>query len=94
MESGTKAVGTIATVRDTGMTVNDNPRVTMIFRIEPLDGTAPFEAEKQSTVPRVSRAGTQQPCSFMPSAVCSATSSKSRPAARGVLVCSRSTCGK
>ena len=35
------------------MTVNDNPRVKMVFRVEPLDGGAPFDAEKTRTVSRV-----------------------------------------
>ena len=40
-------------VQDTGTTINDNPRVKMAFRIEPLDGGAPFDAEKKTTVSRV-----------------------------------------
>jgi hypothetical protein len=51
--TGATGVGTITGVRDTGMTVNDNPRVEMIFRIDPLDGSAPFEASKKATVSRV-----------------------------------------
>ncbi len=67
-ETGTKAVGTITSVQDTGMTVNDNPRVKMTFRVEPLDGAAPFEAEKTSTVPRVAipQAGQRYPIWFDP----------------------------
>jgi len=53
MESGTKAVGTITDVRDTGQTMNDDPRVKMTFRIEPLDGSTVFDSEKTSTVSRV-----------------------------------------
>lgn len=53
MANGSRAVGTITRVRDTGMTVNDNPRVEMTFRIQPLDGAAPFEASKTKTVSRV-----------------------------------------
>jgi Short C-terminal domain len=53
MATGAKAVGTLTSVQDTGMTVNDNPRVKMTFRIEPLDGTPAFEAKKTSTVSRV-----------------------------------------
>lgn len=61
--SGLRGVGVVADVRDTGMTVNDNPRVKMVFRIEPLDGSAPFEARKTSTVSRVAipRAGDRYP---------------------------------
>jgi uncharacterized protein DUF3592 len=53
MASGLRGVGVVVDVRDTGMTVNDNPRVKMTFRIEPLDGGAPFEARKTSTVSRL-----------------------------------------
>ncbi|MCW3013088.1 MAG: hypothetical protein JWO02_180 [Solirubrobacterales bacterium] len=53
MATGTRAVGTITHVRDTGMTVNDNPRVSLTFRIEPLDGSPGFEGSKKATVSRV-----------------------------------------
>jgi hypothetical protein len=52
-ETGSRGVGEVVDVADTGMTINDNPRVKMRFRIEPLDGGAPFEAEKTTTVSRV-----------------------------------------
>jgi hypothetical protein len=62
-ETGSRAIGTITQVHDTGMTVNDNPRVKMQFRIEPLDGSAPFDAQKTKTVSRVEipRAGDRYP---------------------------------
>jgi hypothetical protein len=53
MANGARGVGTIIDVRDTGMTINDNPRVKMTFQIEPLDGSAAFTAEKTKTVSRV-----------------------------------------
>ena len=53
MENGSKGIGVVLTVHDTGMTINENPRVKMTFRIEPLDGSPAFEAEKTSTVSRV-----------------------------------------
>jgi hypothetical protein len=52
-ESGAKGAGTVISVQDTGMTVNDNPRVKMVFRVEPLDGSPPFDAQKTTTVSRV-----------------------------------------
>jgi len=51
--NGSRGVGTITDIQDTGMTVNDNPRVRMRFRVQPLDGSASFEAEKTKTVSRV-----------------------------------------
>jgi hypothetical protein len=51
--NGRRGVGIVTAVRDTGMTINDNPRVKMTFRVEPLDGSAPFEAQKTSTVSRI-----------------------------------------
>ena len=52
-ETGAKGAGTVISVQDTGMTINDNPRVKMVFRVEPLDGSPPFDAEKTTTVSRV-----------------------------------------
>ena len=52
-ESGQKGAGTVISVQDTGMTVNDNPRVKMVFRVEPVDGSPPFDAQKTTTVSRV-----------------------------------------
>lgn len=52
-ETGAKGAGTVVQVRDTGMTINDNPRVKMIFRVEPLDGSPAFDAQKTTTVSRV-----------------------------------------
>jgi hypothetical protein len=67
-ENGSKGVGTVMNVHDTGMTINDNPRVQMVFRIEPLDGSPPFEAHKKSTVSRVQipRAGERYPVWYDP----------------------------
>jgi hypothetical protein len=61
--TGSRAVGVVLGVHDTGMTMNDNPRIRMSFRIEPLDGSAPFEAEKTKVVSRVQipRAGDRYP---------------------------------
>jgi hypothetical protein len=53
IQTGGRGVGTIVGIRDTGMTINDNPRIVMVFQIEPLDGSAPFQAEKKATVSRV-----------------------------------------
>ena len=47
MATGAKAVGTLTSVRDTGMTINDNPRVLMTFNIEPLDGSPAFEGDEE-----------------------------------------------
>ena len=66
LATGSRAVGTVVSVQDTGMTMNDNPRVKMTFRVEPLDGGAPFDAEKSSFVSRVQipRAGDRYPVWF------------------------------
>jgi hypothetical protein len=52
-ETGQRGAGTVVSVQDTGMTVNDNPRVKMVFRVEPLDGSPAFDATKTTTVSRV-----------------------------------------
>jgi Short C-terminal domain len=67
-QNGARAIGTVMHVKDTGMLINDNPRVKMTFRIEPLDGSAPFQAEKTKTVYRyaVPRAGDRYPVWYDP----------------------------
>ena len=67
-ESGSKGAGTVISVQDTGMTINDNPRVKMVFRVEPLDGSPPFDAEKTTTVSRVEipRQGDRYPVWYDP----------------------------
>jgi hypothetical protein len=66
LANGARGVGVVQAVQDTGMTINDNPRVAMTFRVEPLDGSAPFEATKTKTVSRVQipRAGERYPVWF------------------------------
>ena len=68
-ETGSKGVGTVLQVQDTGMTINDNPRVQMVFRVEPLDGTPAFDAQKTTTVSRVEipRQGDRYPIWYDPS---------------------------
>jgi hypothetical protein len=54
VQSGSVGVGTLTNVQDTGITINDlNIRVKLHFRIDPVDGTPPFEAQKTTTVNRV-----------------------------------------
>jgi len=53
MRSGVRGIGTITDVSDTGITINNNPRVTITMRIEPTDGTAAVERQKTLTVSRV-----------------------------------------
>ena len=66
--TGSKGVGTVVQVQDTGMTVNDNPRVKMTFRVEPIDGGPAFDAQKTSTVSRVQipRQGDRYPVWYDP----------------------------
>src|SRR5439155_24854491 len=67
-ETGSKGVGTVLQVQDTGMTVNDNRRVKMVFRVEPLDGAPAFDAQKTKTVSRVEipRQGDRYPIWYDP----------------------------
>jgi hypothetical protein len=66
--TGSKGAGTVIEVRDTGMTVNENPRVKMTFRVEPLDGSPAFDATKTATVSRVQipRQGDRYPVWYDP----------------------------
>jgi hypothetical protein len=67
-QTGAKGAGTVVQVRDTGTTINDNPRVNMTFRIEPLDGSAAFDVTKKATVSRVEipRQGDRYPVWYDP----------------------------
>ena len=67
-ETGSKAIGVIVNVQDTGVTINENPRLRMTFRIEPIDGSEPFEGQKKKTVSRaeIPRAGDRFPVWFDP----------------------------
>ena len=66
MRSGTKAIGTIVEVKDTGSTINDNPRVDIRMRVAPLDNSPPVERHKRITASRVAipRAGERYPVWF------------------------------
>lgn len=68
VETGATAVGTITAVRDTGVTMNDNPRIEMVFRLDPTDGSPALEATKKSTVSRVRipQAGQRYPVFYDP----------------------------
>jgi hypothetical protein len=68
MATGSRGAGTVVQVQDTGMTVNDDPRVKMTFRVEPLDGGPAFDANKTTTVSRLSipRQGERYPFWYDP----------------------------
>lgn len=50
--AGARAPAVLADVRDTGMTINEDPRVEMTLRVEPPD-EEPFEVRRKVTVSRV-----------------------------------------
>ena len=52
LANGIQARATITNVQDTGMTINDNPRVKLTLQVMP-DGDMPFEATKKVTVSRI-----------------------------------------
>ena len=68
MATGSRGAGTVVMVQDTGMTVNDNPRIKMTFRVEPLDGSPAFDTTKTTTVSRVQipRQGDRYPVWYDP----------------------------
>jgi archaellin len=68
MATGSKGVGTVISVQDTGTTINDNPRVKIVFRVEPLDGSPALDLEKKATVSRVEipRQGDRYPVWYDP----------------------------
>jgi hypothetical protein len=58
-EAGVNAPAQVVAVEDTGTTINNNPRVKLTLRVNPTDGSPPFEVSKKQLVPRVAipRAG-------------------------------------
>lgn len=68
INDGRTAIGTVTAVADTGVTVNLNPRVRVTLRIEPEDGSAPFEGEKAFVASRVDlpRPGRRYPVWYDP----------------------------
>src|SRR5690606_11722301 len=50
---GATAIGTVTVGRDTGVTINRNPRVELTLRIEPQDGSPSFEGRKTIVASRV-----------------------------------------
>lgn len=64
LSNGIPAVGTVLAIADTGVMINNNPRVRLRFRIEPQNGVMPpYEATKTATVSRVAipRVGDRYP---------------------------------
>jgi hypothetical protein len=61
MATGARARGAITGVADTGMTINDNPRVAITAQLQPEDGSPAFAVQQTVTVSRISipRAGDQ-----------------------------------
>jgi len=68
VHSGRRGIGTIVEVSDTGVSINNNPRVLIRMRIEPLDGSPAVERSKTALVSRVAipRAGERYPAFFDP----------------------------
>jgi hypothetical protein len=58
-DAGVNAEAVLVAVSDTGVTVNNNPRIKLTLQITAADGTGPFEVETKKTVSRVAipRAG-------------------------------------
>ncbi len=52
LSEGIQARAIVLNVQDTGMTVNDNPRVKLTLQVQP-EGEIPFEVTKKQTVSRV-----------------------------------------
>jgi hypothetical protein len=52
LAEGIQARAVVINVQDTGMTINDNPRVKLTLQVQP-EGDVPFEVTKKQTVSRV-----------------------------------------
>ena len=53
LRTGAAAPATIVDVSDTGMSINDNPRVELTLRVTPSDGTEPFDLRRKLVASRV-----------------------------------------
>jgi hypothetical protein len=53
-EAGVNAPAQVMSVNDTGMTINNNPRIALVLQVNPMDGSPPFQVSKKVTVSRVS----------------------------------------
>jgi hypothetical protein len=53
MTTGLAGTGTVTAFRDTGMTVNDNPRVEFDLRVTPADGSPGFRVTTREIVSRL-----------------------------------------
>jgi hypothetical protein len=53
LESGGEAIGTVVSFRDTGVTVNRNPRIELKLRIEPIDRSPAFDGSKTAVISRL-----------------------------------------
>src|SRR6266545_2002365 len=53
LRAGKRATATVLEVEDTGVTVNNNPRVRLKLRVQPDDGPE-FEIDTKKIVPRIS----------------------------------------
>ena len=67
IQTGKRAPAVLVTVEDTGMTINNNPRVRVRLRVEP-PGEEPFELERKVLVSRVKipRAGERVEVAYDP----------------------------
>jgi hypothetical protein len=54
MAGGAHGTGTFLNIRDTGMYVNDNPRVEMTLQVQPDDGSSAFTVQKREVISRYS----------------------------------------
>lgn len=68
-QSGRRARATVVTVQPTGMVVNDlNMQCIIGFRVQPLDGGAPFDAQRKMLVSQTAapHPGEVWPCRYDP----------------------------
>jgi hypothetical protein len=61
--TGNRGIGTVKQVSETGVTINDNPQVRITMRVEPEDGSPPFEVTKTVVASRleIPRKGDRHP---------------------------------
>lgn len=64
MATGQQGEATILALQDTGMLINNNPRVTIVMEVR-IPGYAPYQVQKTATIPLINLAQVQ-PGSVIP----------------------------
>ncbi len=60
MKNGKDATAKILEIRDTGITINNNPQINLLLEVYPADGTPSFQAKTRQLISRLQTSGYQE----------------------------------